>query len=739
MCPSIEKDFDVSFIADMALREKQVQQEHRPIIAIHKWFARRPGTLFRGLLLSEFSDKPVSESFYRSNSLRGIRVADPFMGGGTPLLEANRVGCEIIGMDINPMAYWIVKQEIEHLDLEEYVRSASSLGEDLRTKIGELYRTRCVLCGSEEADVKYFLWVKVVQCVNCRETIELFPGYLLSADTRHPRNVFVCSTCGQLTEATSRRNPGVCGNCGNELVELGPAHRNRCKCRHCGAENTFPDRALGPPRHRLFAMEYHCHSCKGRHSGRFFKVPDSRDLARVGIAEEKWAGTLSKYVPDDAIPSGDETNRLHRWGYTHYSEMFNSRQLLGLELSARILVNNGDRRIRNALATNLSDLLRYQNMLCRYDPVALKSLDIFSVHGFPVGLIQCESNLIGIKDRKTGKCIGSGGWTNIVEKYRRAKSYCERPFEIRYRGGHKEIVPISGEWIGDRRNGNSGRGNRVVQLSCGDAAVAEITRSSIDAVFTDPPYFANVQYAELIDFCYVWLRKLVGSEPELFKLHSTRNSRELTGNEDMGRDLNHFAEGLSSVFQRMGTALKPGGPLAFTYHHNDLASYHPVAVAILDSGLTCSASLPCPAEMGASIHISGTGSSIIDTVFVCRSKGFTRRKWVVDSVGGVADIVREDFAKLRLANVKLTKGDAKCIVYGHLTRLCIWNLRKGWDKNLEIGMRLSRVASWLQEFGGWSQIEARLTELEDPIRCAPMVREPEKGAEYAAGSPEISF
>ncbi len=57
--------------------------------------------------------------------------------------------------------------------------------------------------------------------------------------------------------------------------------------------------------------------------------------------------------------------------------------------------------MRDALATNLSDLLRYQNMLCRYDTMALKSLDIFSVHGFPVGLIQCESNLLGDRNGKT--------------------------------------------------------------------------------------------------------------------------------------------------------------------------------------------------------------------------------------------------------------------------------------------------------------------------------------------------
>ncbi len=50
----IEKHFDIPFIADLALREKQIQQNYRPVIAVHKWFARRPGTLFRGLLLSEF-------------------------------------------------------------------------------------------------------------------------------------------------------------------------------------------------------------------------------------------------------------------------------------------------------------------------------------------------------------------------------------------------------------------------------------------------------------------------------------------------------------------------------------------------------------------------------------------------------------------------------------------------------------------------------------------------------------
>ena len=81
---SIEKKFDISFISALALREKQIQQNYRPIIAVHKWFARRPGTLFRGLILSEFVDKPLRDTFYSSNDLSGLTILDPFMGGGTP-------------------------------------------------------------------------------------------------------------------------------------------------------------------------------------------------------------------------------------------------------------------------------------------------------------------------------------------------------------------------------------------------------------------------------------------------------------------------------------------------------------------------------------------------------------------------------------------------------------------------------------------------------------------------------
>ncbi len=421
---AIEKQFDVSFISRLALREKQIQQNYRPIIAVHKWFARRPGTLFRGLILSEFNKDALRESFFRSHNFKGLSVADPFMGGGTPLIEANRVGCDITGYNINPMAYWIVREEIEHLNVEKYRKAAFALRSDLENQIGNLYRTTCLGCGSRDAHVKYFLWAKVQACHHCRNEMVMFPGYLIAKNVRHPKNVFICPSCGNLNEVEDRNNPGSCGSCASSLSAIAPAKRSRCVCPECGTNNVYPDPQSGPPRHRMIAIEYHCYKCRPNHKGRFFKKPDQEDLARYAEAVSKWINMNPEFVPRDDIPGGDETDRLHRWGYRRYHEMFNERQLLGLEMSCRTIAGESDERVKNALATNLSDLLRYQNMLCRYDTMALKSLDIFSVHGFHVGLIQCESNLIGIC-KNNGPNVGSGGWSNIIDKYAKAEAYCD--------------------------------------------------------------------------------------------------------------------------------------------------------------------------------------------------------------------------------------------------------------------------------------------------------------------------
>ena len=417
-----------------------------------------------------------------------------------------------------------------------------------------------------------------------------------------------------------------------------------------------------------------------------------------------WSQIAPFFVPDQEILPGDETDRLHRWGYQRYRDLFNKRQLLGLELSAQHIAAVKDQRLRHALATNLSDLLRYQNMLCRYDTMALKSLDIFSIHGFPVGLVQCESNFLGIQNGN-GLGVGSGGWSNIIDKYTKAKRYCDEPFEVRRGDTSKKQIPIEGEWIGERLNGHR---TRSVNIHCASSTTIALRPASLDAVFTDPPYFGNVQYGELMDFCYVWLQRLVGKESEGFDLVSTRALEELTGNVTRGRDLEHFTDGLSAVYGNMAKALKPGCPLVFTYHHNTLAAYQAIGVGILDASLVCYSTLPCPAEMGGSIHIHGTGSSIVDTVFVCRAEGQQMPEKLFQSVAELIPLVANDLEELRSAGMKPTAGDIRCIAFGHAVRMAIWNLRRNWRPENATKEKLARFAAAVAAFGDLDSVIQKL-------------------------------
>ena len=284
----------------MARREKQIQQNYRPIIAVHKWFARRPGTLFRGLTLAEFGDKPLAESFFAANEFPGRTIADPFMGGGTPLLEANRVGCDVLGFDVNPMAAWVVREEIDHLDVEAYRRAADSLVKELTDEIGDAYLTDCPLYGDTDVPVKYFLWVKTIDCENCGAGVDLFPGYLVAGNARHPKHVVLCADCGELTEVADRDHAGSCRRCAGQLTLAGPARRQRCMCRCCGQATRYPR-----PRQVRHVIACSRSSTTTRTARRSIAAGSSRSPTRR-------TSRATKPPPIDGLRPGPGTSRSNR-------------------------------------------------------------------------------------------------------------------------------------------------------------------------------------------------------------------------------------------------------------------------------------------------------------------------------------------------------------------------------------------------------------------------------------------
>lgn len=229
---NLERRFDAPFVAALAMREKQVQQTYRPIISIHKWFARRPGSVFRSLILSEFAGKDLQEAYWEGNSFDGL-VADPFMGGGTTIFESLRVGASVVGCDVSPMAYWLVRQAVDPINIEEFRKAGLQVFDELNSRIGEFYKTACKFCDSE-ADVKYFIWVKTCKCPKCNGQVSLFPGYRVAESVRHPKEVFTCPACDILQEF-EKDDTKACSKCGLGLAR-GNTRRGKAVCLECGHE-----------------------------------------------------------------------------------------------------------------------------------------------------------------------------------------------------------------------------------------------------------------------------------------------------------------------------------------------------------------------------------------------------------------------------------------------------------------------------------------------------------------------
>jgi hypothetical protein len=143
--------------------------------------------------------------------------------------------------------------------------------------------------------------------------------------------------------------------------------------------------------------------------------------------------------------------------------------------------------------------------------------------------------------------------------------------------------------------------------------------------------------------------------------------------------------------------------------------------------------------MGASIHISGTGSSIIDTVFVCRSAGSVPRRWLAEDPGGAAALVEDDIGKLRLGNVEPTTGDIRCIIHGHLIRLAVWSLRRAWQSDLPTSKRIAKVGAWVAGFGGLSRVEDYLKDLLSAAPAGQGMKIQEDQPYYGADDAEVPF
>jgi len=128
--PKIQTEqIPVEWLHDIALREGNSK---KPIYRIHKWWARRLGSVFRTLLILAMTPSRqrmdrVPNDFYLQHDFSNLTVLDPFMGGGTSIIEASKCGARTIGIDIDPVAWFITKKEIELCPTEEIHKTLADI------------------------------------------------------------------------------------------------------------------------------------------------------------------------------------------------------------------------------------------------------------------------------------------------------------------------------------------------------------------------------------------------------------------------------------------------------------------------------------------------------------------------------------------------------------------------------------------------------------------------------------
>ncbi|MGC9079019.1 MAG: hypothetical protein ACP5I9_09750 [Candidatus Kapaibacteriota bacterium] len=156
-----------------------------------------------------------------------------------------------------------------------------------------------------------------------------------------------------------------------------------------------------------------------------------------------------------------------------------------------------------------------------------------------------------------------------------------------------------------------------------------------DAVFTDPPYYDNINYAELSDFFYVWLKRSIGDlYPELFLTPLVPKSKEIVSNPIRHRNEKEakkfFENMLKKSFQEIHRVLKPNGIATIVYTHKSTSGWETLINSLLESGLVPTASWPIDTEMKARLRAKESAALASSIYFVCRKMERKEIGWLND-------------------------------------------------------------------------------------------------------------
>ncbi|MGQ9799271.1 MAG: DUF1156 domain-containing protein [Ignavibacterium sp.] len=651
----IEFSFPIKEVGFESANEKNIRQGH--ISTLHIWWARKPlassrTTSYTALIPAPKTDEEwekkrqfiinfskwensldhnfiekARKEILEANGGKPPKVLDPFSGGGSIPLEALRLGCETYANDYNPVAVLILKCTLEYpqkYGKPKKIREKIGMYENQEKEINPLFEDvkkwgEWVLEESKREIGKFYpkdpdgsipvgyIWARTIPCQNpsCGAEIPLMRQFWLAKKNNKKislkpiiKNKKVeFEIVGQDTPFPKDFNP-----------EEGTVARAFAKCPVCGAtidnkttRKLFQEEKAGQ---RMIAVVLH----NPKKQGKTYRLATEKDLEVFREAEkyleEKRKKLMNEWgidpVPDEKLPPKETLGfSVQRYGMLKWGDLFNPRQKLALitfvekvKLAYKKMLEEGyneeyAKAVVSYLGLVISRMSDFESILGAWHPQWEFSTHAFARQALPMTWDYSELNLFSP--------ILTGTWNSM----------------------HTQVLRV------------------VEEVSKINSTSATVTQSSatelpypdnyFDAVFTDPPYYDNVNYAELSDFFYVWLKRTIGDlYPDLFSTPLSPKSKEIVANpirqggQEKAKEF--FENMLKKSFQEIYRVLKPNGIATIVYAHKTTSGWETLINSLLDSGLIISASWPIDTEMKLRLNARET-AALASSIYMVARKG----------------------------------------------------------------------------------------------------------------------
>lgn len=672
----IEVALPLKAINAASAREKSIRHGHPS--TLHLWWARRPLAACRAVLFASLVDDPsarpelfetVEEQdaererlfeliealvpWKNSNDpeiLERARseiakscdgralpaVVDPFAGGGSIPLEAQRLGLRAFASDLNPVAVLINKALIEippifagqspvHFDPERPAELASHSGAqglvaDIRhygewmrdkaeTRVGHLY-PRVQLSesqGGQEATVIAWLWARTVPCPNpaCGADMPLLNSFSLSR--RKNREAWlepVVNPTVKTVRFAVRQGTGC--------PKKGTVTRSGATCLVCQSAVPLKDVRAAAQASGL-GSQHVCTVAAGDRQRIYLEVdPEHLPTAEISRSED---------APSGDLPTNPRAVTTPNYGLTEWADLFTARQLTALCSFSDLVSEVREKVLADALAAGLPD-----------DPTPLRQGGTGAT-GYADAVAHYLGLAVGrLVNRSSTQCFWDPGGGQVQQVFARPAlpmiwTFAEgNPFsgssgnflgQLEYLLAALERVPAQGE-------------GRVEQLDA--RQLARLTQTAV--VCTDPPYYDNIPYADLSDFFYVWLRRCLGGVyPDLFSTLLVPKAQEMIAEPARQGDWESaaafFERGLREAFSAILEVHDDSYPFTLFYAFKQAETddggtastgWETMLEGLLDAGVTITGTWPIRTEQPGGLREVGRAALASSILLACRKR-----------------------------------------------------------------------------------------------------------------------